>query len=152
MHKLLTLCATALISFSAVADQHGAPEAELRKVVIAFNEAYADNDVERYFSYFAEDADMYWSGARQTTAAYREDWVATVEAGGAVEKNGVSDLVIRMLPGNEAAIVSFFIDYRMHTPDGEVVEEQAFETEVWEKINGAWKLVGLHNNVIPPQE
>ena len=63
--------------------------------------------------------------------------------------NGVSDLLIRMLPGNEAAIVSFFIDYRYRSPSGEVTEEKAFETEVWEKIDGTWKLVGLHNNVIP---
>ena len=60
-----------------------------------------------------------------------------VKAGGAVEKNGVSDLVIRMLPGNKAAIASFFIDYRFRGPDGEVTEEQAFETEVWQKMDDA---------------
>jgi len=151
MKKILSLFALTLISLPAAADQHEAAEAELREAVIAFNEAYADNDVEHYFSYFAEDADMYWSGSRQTTAGYRDEWVATVEAGGAVEKNAVSDLVIRMLPGDEAAIVSFFIDYRMHEPDGTVVEEQAFETEVWQKIDDAWQVVGLHNNVIPPE-
>jgi len=151
MYKILTLFAAALISFSAVADEHSAVEAEVRDTVNAFNQAYADNDVEHYFSYFARDADMYWSGARQTVSGYQEEWVATIDAGGAVEKLGVSDLQVRMLPGGHAAIASFFIDYRMHTPDGEVVEEQAFETEVWQKIDGAWKLVGLHNNVIPPQ-
>ncbi len=151
MKKILTLITAALISFSAVADQHGDAAAELREVVIAFNEAYADNDMERYFSYFAEDADMYWSGTRHTTAAYRDDYTATVEAGGVVEKNEISDLVIRMLPGNEAGIASFFIDYRFHNPGGEITVEQAFETGVWEKIDGEWKLVGMHNNVIPPQ-
>ena len=151
MNKILTLFAAALMSLSTVADQHNTVESEIYDTVTSFNETYADNDVERYFSYFAEDADMYWSGARQTTAGYRDEWVATVEAGGAVEKNEVSDLQVRMLPGGDAAIASFFIDYRMHTPDGEVVEEQAFETEIWEKIDGSWKLVGMHNNVIPPQ-
>ena len=50
---------------------------------------------------------------------------------------------------NKAAIASFFIDYRFRGPDGEVTEEQAFETEVWQKMDDAWKVVGLHNNVIP---
>ena len=151
MKKILFLITAALVSLSAVADRHGAAEAELREVVIAFNEAYADNDMELYFSYFAEDADMYWSGTRHTTAAYRDDYTATVEAGGGVEKNDVSDLLIRMLPGNEAGIASFFIDYRFRSPDGAITVEQAFETGVWEKIDGEWKLVGMHNNVIPPE-
>ena len=151
MKKILTLFAIAWLSVPAAADQHGAAEAELRKVVIAFNEAYADNDLERYFSHFAEDADMYWSGTRHTTAAYRDDYTATVEAGGTVEKNDISDLVIRMLPGNEAAVASFFIDYRFRNPGGEITVEQAFETGVWQKIDGEWKLVGMHNNVIPPE-
>ena len=151
MKKIMTLCAAIVFSISAMADQHVEAEAELREVVIAFNQAYADNDLEFYFSHFAEDADMYWSGTRHTTAAYRDDYTATVEAGGAVEKNGVSDLVIRMLPGNEAAVASFFIDYRFRNPGGEITVEQAFETEIWEKIDGAWKLVGMHNNVIPPE-
>lgn len=152
MNRILTLIAAASIALPVVADQHSAAEAELRELVIAFNEAYADNDLDLYFSHFAEDADMYWSGARQTTAAYRDDYMATVEAGGAVEKNDVSDLVIRMLPGDQAAIASFFIDYRFRNPDGAITVEKAFETEVWEKIHGAWKIVGLHNNVIPPEQ
>ncbi len=151
MSRLLTLFAAALISFAAVADQHSAVEAALLDTFKAFNEAYVRNDVERYFSYFADDADMYWSGARQTVSGYHEEWAATLDAGGAVEKSDVLDLQVRMLPGGNAAIASFFVDYRMHTPDGEVVVQQAFETEVWQKIDGAWKLVGLHNNVIPPQ-
>jgi len=151
MNKILILLAAALISLSAVADQHSAVEAEVRDAAKAFNGAYARNDVESYFSHFVDDATMYWAGVRQTTAGYREEWDATIGAGGAVEKNEVSDLQVRMLPGGNAAIVSFFIDYRMRTPDGEVVEEKAFETEVWQKIDGEWKVVGLHYTASPPQ-
>ena len=151
MRKLPGIIAAILISAPALADQHGQAEAELRDVVIAFNEAYADNDMALYFSYFAEDADMYWSGSRHTTAAYRDDYTATVEAGGTVEKNEVLDLVVRILPGNQAGVASFFIDYRFRGPDGEITVEQAFETGVWENIDGEWKLVGMHNNVIPPE-
>ena len=86
MYKILILITAAFVSSSAVADQNSTAEAELRETVIAFNKAYADNDVALYFSYFAEDADMYWYGARQTTAGCRDDWIVMVKAGGAVEK------------------------------------------------------------------
>lgn len=151
MYKILTLIAAALISFSAMADQHSAAEAELRDAVRLFNGAYANNDVNSYFSYFADDADMFWGGVRQTKSAYQEEWTATIDAGGAVEKSEASDLQVRLLPGGNAAIASYFVDYRMRTPDGEVVEEQAFESEVWQKIAGAWKVVGLHYTVLQPQ-
>jgi ketosteroid isomerase-like protein len=151
MKKIVIFMISALMSVVVMADHHLSAEAELRTTVIAFNEAYAANDLERYFSYFAKDADMYWSGSRQTVAGYYEDYSATVEAGGAVQKNGVVDLKIRMLPGDEAGIVTFFVDYRFHNPGGAITVEKAFETEVWQKIDGAWKLVGLHNNVIPPE-
>ena len=152
MKKLPVLFAAMLTSVLALADGHVEAEAELREVVIAFNRAYADNDMTRYFGRFAEDADMYWSGTRHTTAAYRDEYTSTVEAGGTVEKNNVSDLVIKILPGNEAGIASFFIDYRFRGPDGEVTVEQAFETEVWQKVDDEWKLVGMHNTIIPPNQ
>ena len=150
MKKMLTLIAAALISFPAVADQHSAAEAEVRDAVQGFNGAYAKNDVERYFSYFADDADMFWGGGRQTKSAYHEEWVATISAGGAVEKSDASGLQVRVLPGGNSAIASYFIDYRMRSPDGEVVEEKAFESETWQKIDGQWKVVGLHYTVISP--
>ncbi len=151
MYKILTIFAAALISFSAVADQHSAVEAEVLDAVKAFNGAYASNDVEGYFSHFADDGDMFWEGARQTASGYHEEWAATIDAGGAVEKNEASDVQVRVLPGGNAAIVSFFIDYRMRTPDGEIVEEKAFESEVWQKIDGKWKVVGLHYTALPSE-
>ena len=93
MNKILTIFAAALISFSAVADQHSAVEAEVLDTVKAFNEAYARNDVEHYFSYFADDADMYWAGARQTTSGYYIEWAATIDAGGAGWENFNSKVV-----------------------------------------------------------
>lgn len=148
MNKILTIIAVALISFSAVADQHSSVEAEVREAVKAFNGTYASNDVKGYFSHFADDADMFWGGGRQTKSEYHEEWVATIEAGGKVEKSDVSDLQVRVLPGSNSAVASYFIDYRMHTPDGEVIEEKAFESETWQKIDGQWKVVGLHYTVL----
>ena len=148
MKKILTFFAAVLMSFPAVADQHGAAEAEVRDAVKSFNVTYAKNDVEGYFSHFADDADLFWGGGRQSKSAYHEEWVATIEAGGAVEKSDTSDLQVRVMPGGNSAHASYYIDYRYRSPDGEVVEEQAFESETWQKIDGQWKIVGLHYTVL----
>lgn len=152
MTKIMTCVAAVLISFSAVADQHSAVEAEVRAAVKAFNGTYASNDVDGYFSHYADDAMLYFYGARQMVSAYHEEWAAMVDAGGAVEKNELSDIQVRVLPGGNAAVASYFIDYRLRTPDGKVSGAKAFETDVWQKIDGAWKVVSLHYTEITPQE
>lgn len=152
MRKIPILLAAALISFPALADQHGAAEAEVRAAMEAFNAAYAGNDVDAYFDYYVDDAMVYFYGSRQDVAAYHEEWTATIAAGNAVEKNELSDVRIRMLPGGEAAITSYFVEFRMRGADGTVSESNAFESEVWQKINGAWKIVALHYTEIAPDE
>lgn len=152
MNKFLTCLAAVLISFSALAEQHSATEAEVRDAVKAFNGAYASNDVEGYFNHYADDAMLYFFGARQDVSVYHEEWAAMVDAGGAVEKNELSDIRVQVLPGGNAAVASYFIDYRLRTPDGEVSGAKAFESDVWQKIDGAWKVVSLHYTEIPPEE
>jgi len=148
MQKILTLIAAALISIPAAADQHGGAEAEVRDAVNAFNSTYASNDVKGYFNHFADDADMFWGGGRQSKSAYHEEWVATIKAGGAVEKSDVSELQVKVLPGGNSAHASYYIDYRFRNPDGDVVVEKAFESETWQKIDGQWKIVGLHYTIL----
>jgi ketosteroid isomerase-like protein len=152
MNKILTCLAIALISFPAMADKHGAAGAEVKDALKAFNAAYATNNVDDYFKYYADDAMLYWDGARQDLSAYHEQWVAMIEAGGGVEKNELSDIQVKVLPGGDAVAASYFIDYRLRTPDGEVSEMKAFETDVWLKIGGAWKLVSLNYTEITPAE
>lgn len=151
MNKILTCLVAALISLSAVADQHTAAEAEVLKEVKAFSRAYATNDVEGYFDYYTDDAMLYFFGARQDVSAYHEEWAETIGAGAAVEQNDISDIQVQVLPGGNAAFASYFIDYRMRTPDGEVAEAKAFESDVWQKIDGKWKIVALHYTEIPPE-
>lgn len=152
MNKILTCLAAVLISFSAVAEQHSAVEAEVRAAVEAFNGAYARNDVDGYFSHYADDAMVYFFGARHRVSAYHEEWASMIEDGGAVEKNELSDMQVQVLPGGDAAVASYFIDYRLRAPGGEVLEAHAFESDVWQKIDGAWKVVSLHYTEVQPQE
>ena len=86
MKKILGGFAIALISLSAMAEHHGAENEGLHAAIQAFDHAYATNDVETYFGFYADDA------------------------------------------------------------------TRAFETDVWQKIDGKWKLISLHYSDIAPDE
>ena len=65
-------------------------------------------------------------------------------AGGGVELNKLTDLKIDVLPSGDVAIATSFIDNRRREPDGTRVTAKAFQTDVWQKIDGKWKIISLH--------
>lgn len=152
MNRILKCLAASLLSAVAFADHHGAVEAEVRDSVRAFNSAYAENRVDEYFSFYADDALVYFYGARQDIDAYHEEWQAMVDAGGAVEKNDISDLRIQVMPGGDVAVASYFADFRARTADGQVSSAKAFESDVWQKIDGEWRIINLHYSEIAAEE
>jgi ketosteroid isomerase-like protein len=152
MKKVLGIFAIALISLSAMADHHGAEYADLHAAIKAFDDAYETNDVETYFGFYADDATVYFYGARQDMAAYHEEWVAMMEAGGGVEMNEMSDLQVQVMPCGDVAIATSFVDNRTRNADGTKTTVKAFETDVWQKIDGKWKIISLHYSEIPPDE
>lgn len=152
MKSILTGLVAALIPVAAMAQDHSAAEAEVRSAVGTFNDAYAGNDVDAYFDHYAADAMVYFYGARQDLSVYHEEWAAMVEAGGRVEKNELSDVQVQVMPGGDVAVASYFVDYRLRAPDGNVSVAKAFESDVWQKINGEWKIVNLHYSEIPDEQ
>ena len=152
MKNMLIGLAAALLPFSAVAAEPGPAAAEVQDAVRAFNGAYASNDVDKYFSYYADDASLYFYGARHTVLSYQAEWSEMIADGGAVEKNELSDIQVRVLPCGDAAVATYFIDYRLRAPDGGVAAANAFESDVWQKIDGTWKVVSLHYSEFSPAE
>ncbi len=152
MKKLLICLAAVLITTSTMAEHHNSAEAEVYAAVKAFNEAYATNDVEGYFDHYTDDATLYFYGARQIVADYHEEWSAMVDAGGAVEKNDPADVQVQVMPGDEVAVATYFVDNATRSPDGETAVARAFESDVWQKIEGEWKIVSLHYTEIAPEE
>ena len=132
----------------ALAGNPKAVESEIVKMEEAFNEAYATNQVDTYFSFYTEDATLFFYGERQPVAQYRKEWHDTINAGGGVVHNDVSDMQVRVLPGGKAAVASSFIDNSTRSPDGDVTTVRAYESNVWQKIDGEWKVVSLHYNEI----
>ena len=144
MNKLLVSTLLLFASVAAMADHHAAVESEVRDAVISFSAAYAENRVDDYFSYYAEEVSAYFYGARQDVDAYHAEWQEMIAAGGAVEKNEISDLQVQVMPGGDVAVTSYFVDYRFRSPEGDISAAKGFESEVWQKIDGTWKIVNLH--------
>lgn len=152
MRKVLACLVIALLSVSALAEHHGAKHDDLHAAIKAFDAAYANNDVEKYFSFYADDATVFFGGERVDVDAYHEMWTGLIEAGGGVELNEMSDLRVQVLPGGEAAVSTSFIDNRTRSPDGSTTSSKAFETDVWQKVDGEWKIVSLHYSEIPSEQ
>ncbi|MEQ8800957.1 MAG: nuclear transport factor 2 family protein, partial [Haliea sp.] len=66
--------------------------------------------------------------------------------------SGNADLQVQLMPGDDVAVATSFVDNRTRAPDGATSTVRAFETDVWQKINGEWKIISLHYSVIPPPE
>ena len=143
MKNMLVLL-MALIATSAFADHHGGVVEEIKAAEKAFNGAYESNDYETYFGHYTEDVTLFFFGSRQKVSDYYDEWKAMIEAGGGVDKYEMSDIQVQVMPGNEVAIATYFIAGASHTPEGESSAVNAFETDVWQKIDGEWKIVSLH--------
>ena len=148
--KNLAICLL-LVLFAPLlfAGDKGAAEEEARAGAADFNNAYETNDLERYFGYYTDDAEAYWYGERIDMKAYYENWKELIASGNGVRKNTVSDAKFQVLAGGKVVVASFFVHNVTHYPDDVVDEGTYFESEVWQKIDGEWKVVHLHFSPIP---
>ena len=130
------------------ADNHGAVEAEVLRLVKEFNKAYATNQVDDYFGFYASNASLYYFGERQSLEGYNKEWHEMVAAGGAVQRNDISDVEVKVLNGESIAVVTYFVDNQTRSAEGELTTARAFETDVWQKVQGVWKIINLHYSEI----
>jgi ketosteroid isomerase-like protein len=132
--------------FLLTAAQSQAIEAEIKELEAAFNEAYLRNDLAEYFSYYAEDVTQWFESGRSSLEEYKKSWYALVEGGGGVEKNELTDIRVQVAPGGDSAVATYEVDVVTRAADGKKTRERAFETDVWFKRGGNWKIVHLHYN------
>lgn len=157
MRKIISCLVIVLVSFSAVAEHHAEEKnkenAELHAAIKAFDRAYANNDVETYFGLYADNAIVYFGDSeRVDMAAYQKMWTELMKAGGGVELNEMSQLKVQLMPGGDTAIATSFVKNRTRAADGTKSTSNAYETDVWHKIDGEWKIISLHYSVIAGEE
>jgi ketosteroid isomerase-like protein len=53
---------------------------------------------------------------------------------------------VQMSPSGDAATATYAVDVVTRQADGKKTREKAWETDVWYKRDGKWKLVHVHYN------
>jgi uncharacterized protein (TIGR02246 family) len=125
-----------------------AVEQEIMRLEQSSNDAYAANDLPKYFGYYAEDAVLIFYNKRTPLADYRKSWPESVKTE-PIESVKLSDMVIRVVPSGDVAIASYQIEVRTKHPDGKATDENAFETDVWVHRGGAWRITHVHYSAAP---
>jgi uncharacterized protein (TIGR02246 family) len=144
----LALLGTTLITQVAWPASAAGHEQEIAQLEKDSNDAYAANNLAKYFSYYAEDAVLIFDGERTTVPAYRKMWTEEVKTK-PLESVRLSDMVIRVMPAGDTAIASYQLEIQTHQPVGKSTDEKYFETDVWVHKGSAWKLAHVQFSAIP---
>ena len=121
---------------------------EILRLEQDYNDAYAANDLPKYFAYYAEDATLIFYNKRTSLADYRKEWTESVKTE-PIESVKLTDIVIRLAPSGDTAIASYQIDVRTRHAAGKSTDELAFETDVWFKRAGKWSIAHVHYSTKP---
>ena len=146
------LILSVFLAFSASAAENEAVQKEITELVLKFNEEYKNNNLDAYFSYYADDVTQWWPEGRVSLADYKKQWYELIANGGGVEKNVISDLQVQVGPSGDSAVATYRLDVITRQPNGERTGETALETDVWFKRNGKWQVAHLHYNSKPVED
>jgi ketosteroid isomerase-like protein len=138
---LLAVMALIALPACAVAAE---PEDEIRSLVVEFNHAYLQNELDKYFDFYADDATLWFNSGRSTLESYRDGWYKLIDSGGGVRKNTISDIRIQMSPKGDAAIATYQVEVHTEYPGNRLSSQQAHETDVWFKTADGWRISHVH--------
>lgn len=156
---LIVFCGmTAIVACTAPAgDAPAVDEAaamqDVDAAVTGMLQAYAANDVETYFAFFADDATLMTNGGRiQPVAEYHDGWAKLIGGGGGVVSvDADAPRTVRLAENGKTAIVlteGIPATYRFPDPsnDGEfnTVDNVWTESVVWSNFDGTWKIEHFH--------
>lgn len=127
-----------------------AAETEVRAFIESYNAAYARNDLDAYFRYFAPDVTQWFPSGRVDLPSYQASWRKYIGAGNRLESVEVRDLRVQLDPTLDAAVATYLLRVTTRTAKGEVTTEDNQETDVLFKRNGTWTIV--HVNYAPARK
>ena len=150
--RTLGILVSVVLLASLAPAAHGAGDAaverEISRLEKESNDAYAANDLPKYFGYYADDVNLIFDNKRTTLAEYRKTWTESTRTE-PIDSVKLSDMVIRVEPSGQTVIASYQIEVRTRHPGGKITDEQAFETDIWVNRNGTWKIAHVHYSVTP---
>ena len=147
MGKLL-LIGLAAFALAAVPSFAGS-KSDIEKLERDFNAAYAVNDFDKYFGFYADDAVLWFPEGRTDIPAYKKMWGEFLQSGAAILVGDVSDLHIRLSPRGDVAVASYLLRLKTREADKTVTDESFQETDVWFRTSAGWKITHVHYSAAP---
>jgi ketosteroid isomerase-like protein len=138
-----------LLCVGASASSVAGPKADIRQLEQESNAAYAANDFEKYFSYYADDAVFWFPEGRSDVPRYKKEWSDFLKSGAGIKAGTTSDMHIHFSPRGDAAIASYVLHLTTQEADKKVHSEDHQETDVWFKTDGGWKIAHVHYSDVP---
>ena len=142
--------AALVMGIAARAEQNqntAAAEREMRDAITQFGTAYGANDLDKYFSFMADDMTAWW-GTRgrnenpSPKAQYMKTWPDNVKNTGGYEGCKLNDLRVQVGPSGDAGVGSYILDCIRKTPPAGQKPPISFEMSVvMFKRSNAWKVV-----------
>jgi ketosteroid isomerase-like protein len=122
-----------------------AVKAEIAAVHARRGDVWLKRDAEGYLSNYADDALLVVDGSLLGLPALGSWLHATLAAGGgSLSMNLPPADNVAVSPKGDAATTVFQWGQRFRTAEGEVSDRTYVETNVWHRLNGAWKIVRMH--------
>ena len=145
--RLCVVAAALLGADSICALPARASEAPVESQILAlekgFNDAYAHNDLPRYFSYYAEDFRGLFPDGVYSKASYVKNWTAYIKGGSKIVDFTWSGMVVNGTQSGDAAVATYHAVATTKEPGKAQTAEKYDETDVWFKRNGKYQLVAV---------
>ena len=145
----LCLCSSDL---GAQQDRAAAAETEVRDTISRLVNAYGANDLDTYFSFFADDMTVWWGvegrNDRPTPKdAYVRSWPNFVKKTGGHESCRSADVRIQVAPSADAAVSSYELTCIFKTAPSGSSREATYEmtavlfrrSDRWEVVHFNWR-------------
>ena len=152
MHPVRLFISGTLLILGAVfapAEAIASPEQEIRQLEADINAAYAANDLPKYFAYYADDFRGIFPEGPTTLPEYVKSWTEFIKSGGAIQSFTYTEPQVQVSPSADAAVASYRATVSTKNPGKDPVVEIYFETDVFFKRAGQWKLVEEHYSPEP---
>lgn len=121
---------------------------ELRAILRKLPDIYRSGDIDGYLSYYAPDVSANYSGLMANAEGTRKFLKSLFEGSGKTLEFYVGEFQMQFDESNDAAVVSYPWREKFQFGDGHVTDTEYFESDVWFRRDGRWKIVNVHQSTI----
>ena len=119
---------------------------ELRGILRRLPEIYRAGDIPGYLAHYAPDISAYYSGTLMNSDEARKFIKSLFEGDGKTLDFQMGGPQIQFSESEDAAIVRYPWRERFLYGDGRVTDTEYYETDVWYRRDGAWKIAHVHQS------